>query len=35
VGTAVAAKEHAEFMNYMELIDAMPPGLYEIGRAHV
>ena len=30
VGTAVAAKEHAEFMNYMELIDAMPPGLYEI-----
>lgn len=30
VGTAVAAKEHAEFMNYMDLIDAMPPGLYEI-----
>src|SRR5271165_3496362 len=30
VGTAVAAKEHAEFMNYMELIDAVPPGLYEI-----
>jgi hypothetical protein len=30
VGTAVAAKEHAEFMNYMELVDAMPPGLYEI-----
>ena len=30
VGTAVAAKEHAEFMSYMDLIDAMPPGLYEI-----
>jgi hypothetical protein len=30
VGTAVAAKEHAEFLNYMELVDAMPPGLYEI-----
>ncbi|HTQ70522.1 MAG TPA: DUF3141 domain-containing protein [Acidocella sp.] len=30
VGTAVAAKEHAAFMNYMDLIDAMPPGLYEI-----
>ena len=30
VGTAVAAKEHAEFMNYMELVDAVPPGLYEI-----
>lgn len=30
VGTAVAAKEHAGFMNYMELVDAMPPGLYEI-----
>ena len=30
VGTAVAAREHAEFMNYMELVDAMPPGLYEI-----
>ena len=30
VGTAVAAKEHAEFMNYMSLIDVMPPGLYEI-----
>lgn len=30
VGTSVAAKEHAEFMNYMDLIDAMPPGLYEI-----
>ena len=30
VGTEVAAKEHAEFMNYMELIDSMPPGLYEI-----
>jgi len=30
VGTAVAAKDHAEFINNMELIDAMPPGLYEI-----
>jgi len=30
VGAAVAAKEHAEFMNYMSLIDVMPPGLYEI-----
>jgi pimeloyl-ACP methyl ester carboxylesterase len=30
VGTKVAAKDHAEFINNMELIDAMPPGLYEI-----
>jgi pimeloyl-ACP methyl ester carboxylesterase len=30
VGTQVAAKDHAEFINNMELIDAMPPGLYEI-----
>ena len=30
VGTEVAAKEHAQFMNYVELIDSMPPGLYEI-----
>lgn len=30
VGTSVAAKDHAEFINHMELIDAMPPGLYEI-----
>jgi pimeloyl-ACP methyl ester carboxylesterase len=30
VGTKVAAKEHAGFVNYMELVDAMPPGLYEI-----
>ncbi|WFU75562.1 DUF3141 domain-containing protein [Bradyrhizobium sp. CB2312] len=30
VGTQVAAKNHAEFINNMELIDAMPPGLYEI-----
>ena len=30
VGTKVAAKEHAEFINYMDLIDGMPPGLYEI-----
>jgi hypothetical protein len=30
VGTKVADKDHAEFINNMELIDAMPPGLYEI-----
>jgi pimeloyl-ACP methyl ester carboxylesterase len=30
VGTSVATKNHAEFINNMELIDAMPPGLYEI-----
>jgi len=30
VGTKVAAKDHAEFINNMEFIDAMPPGLYEI-----
>src|SRR5271166_4952525 len=30
VGTKVAAKNHAEFINNMELIDTMPPGLYEI-----
>jgi hypothetical protein len=30
VGTKVAAKDHAEFVNNMELIDTMPPGLYEI-----
>jgi len=30
VGTTVATKNHAEFINNMELIDAMPPGLYEI-----
>ena len=30
VGRKVAAKDHAEFINDMELIDAMPPGLYEI-----
>jgi pimeloyl-ACP methyl ester carboxylesterase len=30
VGTKIAAKDHAEFINNMELIDAMPPGLYEI-----
>ena len=29
VGTKVAAKDHAEFINNMELFDAMPPGLYE------
>jgi pimeloyl-ACP methyl ester carboxylesterase len=30
VGTKVAAKDHAKFINNMELIDSMPPGLYEI-----
>lgn len=30
VGTRVAAKEHSEFINYMDLIDGLPPGLYEI-----
>lgn len=30
VGTKVAAKNHAQFINNMELIDSMPPGLYEI-----
>jgi hypothetical protein len=30
VGTKVAAKEHSEFVNYMDLIDVMPPGLWEI-----
>ncbi len=30
VGTKVAAKEHAEFINVIDLIDSMPPGLYEI-----
>ena len=30
VGTKVAAKNHAEFINNMELIEEMPPGLYEI-----
>jgi pimeloyl-ACP methyl ester carboxylesterase len=30
VGTKVAAKEHSEFVNYMDLIDGLPPGLYEI-----
>jgi len=30
VGTKVAEKNHAEFIDNMELIDAMPPGLYEI-----
>ncbi|MBV9237588.1 MAG: DUF3141 domain-containing protein [Xanthobacteraceae bacterium] len=30
VGTKVAAKDHAEFINNMELIEEMPPGLYEI-----
>jgi len=30
VGTKVAAKEHSEFINYMDLIDGMPPGLWEI-----
>jgi pimeloyl-ACP methyl ester carboxylesterase len=30
VGTKIAAKDHAEFINNMELIESMPPGLYEI-----
>lgn len=30
VGTKVAAKEHSEFINYMDLIDGLPPGLFEI-----
>lgn len=30
VGTKVAAKEHSQFIDYMDLIDGMPPGLYEI-----
>jgi len=30
VGTKVAAKEHGEFINYMDLIDCISPGLYEI-----
>jgi pimeloyl-ACP methyl ester carboxylesterase len=30
VGTKVAAKEHSEFINWMDLIDGMPPGLYEM-----
>ena len=30
MGTKIAAKEHAEFINLMEFIDCMAPGLYEI-----
>lgn len=30
VGTRVAAKEHSEFINYMDLVDGLPPGLFEI-----
>ncbi len=30
VGTKVAAKDHAEFINNIELIETKPPGLYEI-----
>lgn len=30
VSTKVAAKEYSEFINYMDLIDVLPPGLYEI-----
>ena len=30
VSTKVAAKEDSEFINYMDMIDSMPPGLYEI-----
>jgi pimeloyl-ACP methyl ester carboxylesterase len=29
VSGQVAQKEHSEFVSFMELIDAMPPGLYE------
>ena len=30
VSTKVAAKEDTQFINYMDMIDSMPPGLYEI-----
>ena len=30
VGTKIAAKEHAEFINLMDLIDCLTPGLYEV-----
>ena len=30
VSTKVAAKEDAQFVNYMDMINSMPPGLYEI-----
>ena len=30
VSTKVAAKEDSQFINYMDMIDSMPPGLYEI-----
>ncbi len=30
VGTKVAIKNHAQFINNMDLIETMPPGLYEI-----
>ena len=30
VSTKVAAKEYSEFINTMDLIDCLPPGLYEI-----
>jgi len=30
VGTGVAKKEHSEFTSNIDLIDCMPPGLYEI-----
>jgi len=30
VGTGVAQKEHSEFASNIDLIDCMPPGLYEI-----
>ena len=30
VSTKVAAKEYSEFINSMDLIDCLPPGLYEI-----
>ncbi|MFV0298588.1 MAG: DUF3141 domain-containing protein [Hyphomicrobiaceae bacterium] len=30
VGSKIAAKEHAEFINIVDVIECMPPGLYEI-----
>ena len=30
VGTSIAKKQHQEFVNTLEMIDALPPGLYEM-----
>lgn len=30
VGSKIAVKEHAEFINIVDLLECMPPGLYEI-----